>query len=146
MITKGIIVKVVDKYRVQVRIPVLDKIATAPLATPDSELSTAIICTLPNCIVNPHVQDIVIVGFEDNNLSKPIILGYLFSEYANATLPSLNLSCIDVKSTARLSEHTTIGNVTAQEISALTGIEGNIQKQFEQVWERIRNIESKQGE
>lgn len=88
MITKGIIESIVDKYSIKVRIPTLNGIGK-------TDLSTAFICTLPNASINFAVGDIVILGFEDNTFSTPIVLGFLYRDAKRQSI--FNIECGDIK-------------------------------------------------
>ena len=51
--------------------------------TPDYDkqyLREAHVCGIPNSIIHYQEGDVVIVGFEDNNMGKPIILGSLLTK------------------------------------------------------------------
>ncbi len=63
--------------KVRVRIPRLDGISTEPNSTKDIELCWASILYIPGVEVQYKKDDIVVVGFEDNDLGKPIVLGHL---------------------------------------------------------------------
>ena len=127
MITKGIVEEVLTNYSIKVRLPILDSIEGTRDATPTSDLSEAIVCVAPNSEINFTVGDIVIVGFEDNDDSKPIILGFLSKESGNTSSISNNLSKLNVNVSAKLPRDTSIGNVSSQDISMLQGAKFNIQ-------------------
>lgn len=76
MIQKGIIESLENSYQVKVRIPKYDK--TTYDGTKNSDLSTAIICTLPGSTISYDIGDVVLVGFENDELSKPVVLGTLY--------------------------------------------------------------------
>ena len=59
------------------RIPILDGAAESKGSTPKTELNWASVVCIPGLDVEYRVGDVVIVGFEDNDLGKPIVLGYL---------------------------------------------------------------------
>lgn len=130
MITKAIIQEVIDNYSARVRIPIINKADTDSDATPDSELYVAYISTLPNCKYQLQKGDIVFVAFEDNDVSKPIIIGYLSNENTKS-FASLEVDSLQVNNHTTLSENTNIGNVTKKEIGSLSGVSNNIQKQFD---------------
>lgn len=58
-----------------VRIPIFDGIETNGASKVD--LSEASVLCIPGIEVDYEPGDTVIVGFEDNNIGSPIILGYL---------------------------------------------------------------------
>lgn len=80
MLTRAIITALdLDKNKVQVRMPLLEgnyKRVTMPQL--DNYVTNwASIMYLPGLEVDYRVGDIVIVGFEDNNIGKPLVLGFL---------------------------------------------------------------------
>lgn len=85
MIQKGIIELVISAYEYKVRIPRYDKLATTPGGVSNDELSSAIVCSVPGSKVSFIEGDIVLVGFENNELNKPVILGLLYREGVSNT-------------------------------------------------------------
>lgn len=78
MITRAIVTDLdYDNCRIQVRIPILDGIESDQNETPNSELNWASVLCIPGLENQYKEGDVVIVGFEDNDLGRPIILGYL---------------------------------------------------------------------
>ena len=77
MIQKAIVEAIENDYQVKVRIPKYDKMSYD--GTNYHELSTGIICSTPGSLVNYSVGDIVLVGFENDEISKPVILGLLYT-------------------------------------------------------------------
>lgn len=140
MITKGIVESIVDKYSIKVRLPIFDKAKDTKNATPTQDLNNATICTLPNSEGQLSEGDIVFVGFEDNDTSKPIILGQLYRDIDQQTLMSLTLGALTTTSTTNLNKLTTIGDVKSNEIECLVGIKSNIQQQLNEIISRIDEI------
>lgn len=105
MIQKGIIAQVIDKYNYKVRIPKYDKIQSATYSVKTDDLASGIVCTIPGIDIAYSVNDVVLISFENGEISKPIILGLL---YRNQTSDS------DIS----------VGNVD----SSLTSIRDNIDK------------------
>lgn len=136
MITKGIVEELISPYAARVRIPILDNVTNTSYGTRTEDLPIATICSLPNCTLNPQVGDIVFVAFEYNAIDKVVILGYLSAAALNDTLSDANFGNIDVSYSARLPEDTTIGSITPQEISFLSGLTDNIQKQLNSLKEQ----------
>lgn len=69
----------------------------------------ASICGVPGIQNYINVGDIVYVGFEDNDMGKPIILGHLLTSYLEEKrncYPGLKLSSLDVQDSAILSSKT----------------------------------------
>lgn len=142
MLTKAIVEEVLSPYEVRVRIPLLNKIQGSPLATPTEDLNIASVCTLPNCYTNFQVGDIVFVEFEDNTTHKAVILGHLCREATQGTYPDLHSGDLVVHGNSTLPTNTRIGNVTAIELSHLTGLQDNIQRQLDFLSERVTSIEN----
>lgn len=140
MITRAYVEEVVDKTLVRVRIPIFNKIKSAAGATPTQNLPTAVLCTIPSCIMNPKVNDVVIVGFEEDTYSRPIVLGYLFSDNMQETLCDLTLSSLVLKGNCKLSTDTSIGEVSAEDIKQLKDTKGNIQQQLDLLSQRISQL------
>ena len=80
MIQKGIVESIISSYEYKVRIPRYDKLITTPGAVPTESLSSAIVCAVPGTKIAFMENDIVLVGFENNELTKPVILGLLYRE------------------------------------------------------------------
>ena len=137
MITKAIVEEIISPYQVKVRIPLLDRAEATPLSTNSDDLNIATICCLPNCYMNLQVGDIVFVGFEDNTYYKAVILGHLCREATSNTYSDAAFSNLDVRSSVRLPSSTTIGSVTGDELSRLSGTTENIQKQLNSLKEQI---------
>lgn len=77
-IQKGIIEKLIDNYSVKVRVPKYHKIATDVNGIKTENLADSIICSQPGMQVTYSVGDVVLVDFENNELSKPVVLGLLY--------------------------------------------------------------------
>lgn len=146
MVTKAYISEVISPYSVKIRIPLYNKINGVNGATPESELPLACVCTLPNYAISPVVGDIVIVGFEEDNISKPVIIGFLSrdKEYES----SVNISCEDFKATGdiSLSSQTSIGDVNSDNIKCLLNLKDNIKDTFEELKLDVSAISKRLGE
>ena len=136
MITKGIVEDIIDTYQVRVRLPIFDKIDGAKNATKNEDLSIGTVCCLPNSSYQVNVGDVI---------SKPIILGQLYRDVDSNTLMTLILGTLETKTSTVLSENTTIGDVSANEIKCLSGIKTNIQQQLNSIIEDINKIKEKLG-
>ena len=141
MITKGIIEEILPKYKVRVRLPLLNGMVQSTSGLKTNELSLATICVLPNISNVLNVGDIVFVGFEDNDLSKPIILGQLFSDKSFTTKINLDVAKFSTSSYTKLAMDTWIGNISPDEINSLYGVKGFIQKQLDDLDERLKKLE-----
>lgn len=93
MIQKGIIAQVIDKYNYKVRIPKYDKIASATYSTKTEDLASGIVCTIPGIDISYSVNDVVLVSFENDEISKPIILGLLYRDHSSDS--DISISNVD---------------------------------------------------
>ena len=93
MIQKGIIAQVIDKYTYKVRIPKYDKVGYATNSTKLEDLSSGIVCTIPGIDISYTIGDVVLVSFENDEISKPIILGLLYRE--NKSDADISVSNVD---------------------------------------------------
>ena len=119
MLQKAIIEKKLDKYSMKVRIPVYNKVKSDPTATPTNELYTATIQTLPGCSPNYQEGDVVIVDFENDDLSFPIIIGLLYREHMPQGSTDITADSLIVNVNTNLSENTLIGEVTPESLKKL---------------------------
>lgn len=118
MVTKAIIDSIINEYTVKVRIPFINK--------NNNNTSDAIICTLPQCQFLPVVGDVVLVAFEDYQISKPIIIGCLFKESGNTSLINITTQALTVESKAILSKDTTIGDITYDDLKELIAFKNSM--------------------
>ena len=96
MIKKGIVEEIIDQYSVRVRIPQFHGIKGSAGATKTEEILPATICTVPNININFRINDIVIVGFENDDFSKPLILGALYAEGNNRSTLDIRADTLTV--------------------------------------------------
>ena len=141
MITKGIVEEILSDSLFRVRVPVFNKAKSSPTSTPTEDLPVGVVCAPAGVTANLRVGDIVFIGFEDNNISKPIILGYLNKTGETSSLCDMLMSVIDVSIKANLPSDTTIGSVTPFEIGCLSGSEDNLQWQINLIKQRLDNLE-----
>lgn len=118
MISKAIIVNAVNSYKYTVRIPTIDGISTNMHSTKDEDLSVATCCALPGYLPIYTAGDVVLVGYEDNDLAKPVILGLLYcakvinnESYSQVNATKLQVQTMDVTSSLTAPQSTTIGNI-----------------------------------
>jgi len=131
MITKAIIEQIINQYEVRVRIPVYNKSADAVNCTPTDQLYIASTCIPAGQSYNYNVGDVVYVGFEDNDVSKPVILGFLYNSNDLSSTSDYQIRNLYVDSEAVLPKYTNIGSITGSEINTLSGQTRNISGQFE---------------
>lgn len=142
MITKGIVQDIIDDYTIRVRLPIYDGTEKSQQGTPNSSLSLATICSLPNSSSFVDLGDIVFVAFEDDDMGKPVIIGHLFKEAVTNTKLNLELNSLITNSNTKLYKDTWIGDVNPIEISYLKGVNGSIQAQLNNIIERIEKLET----
>ena len=119
MVTRAIITQLdLSNNKVQVRMPLFDGIENSPDSPINSEdLCWASIMYIPGLEISYSVGDIVIVGFEDNNIGKPIVLGYL--KLLGKKMDSkiyMTAKEMDVENKFLSPTNTTIGNIQYDEL------------------------------
>ena len=146
MITKAFVEDIIDGYSVKVRIPLLDRIATAVGATDTDHLNVSAFTTIPGLTPILSRGDVVVISIDPSD-DAPIIIGCLFCQknqdrYKNEH-PSLQgtFSSINVTDNVKLSANTTIGEVTPDEIHCLSGLDGNVQEQLTDILLRLKAVE-----
>lgn len=121
MITKGIIIKQSNKSpnKYIVRIPIFETATTRNIT---SDLSSshmeATLSANPGTVGGFLKDDVVFIGFEDNSLSKPIILGKLMlgNEMENDSRAYEYINALKVTHNANLPVNTTIGTYSWESI------------------------------
>lgn len=120
MITRAIITEVdLSISKVKVRIPLLENMATRNKNSTLSDYGYgwASILYTPGIDVDYRVGDVVIIGFEDNNIGLPIVLGFL--KLRDRDIDSRvygAFKSLDVEESFRSSADTVIGITTYQEL------------------------------
>lgn len=120
MITRAIITEVdLSISKVKVRIPLLENMATRNKNSTLSDYGYgwASILYTPGIDVDYRVGDVVIIGFEDNNIGLPIVLGFL--KLRDRDIDSRiygTFKSLDVEESFRSSTDTVIGITTYQEL------------------------------
>lgn len=119
MITRAIINKIdYESNKIRVRIPIYDGAQNSQGSTSDDDLSWASIMCLPGLTINYEVGDIVIVGFEDDDIGKPIILGYLRLANGESDKAKIfaNLDSLVVNDSLSTSTNVKFGKLTYEQI------------------------------
>lgn len=142
MVVRGLVEAISDNTHVKVRIPKINKSENAIGATPSSELATAVISTPPGYSPKIKRGDAVIVAFENDDESSPVILGLLFNPN-NKTKADAVLDSLQVAVNAVLPVETTIGELSSDNIATLIGIRENIQIQLDRIVNNINDNTNK---
>ena len=121
MLLKGIIVEYSgNKYKV--RIPTFEAAGSDKQYIVDATLSYS-----PGNLKGLVIGDVVYVGFENNRIDKPVILGKLATDKEEIPAALFKPQSLEVPGTTSLSENTTIGNITYNELlTAVLGGTGNM--------------------
>ena len=151
--TRAIVEGMVDDFHYRVRIPVLNKIAAAIGATPVEELSIATIAVEPGVSPKFRSGDIVFVEFEEGDTSKPVIVGSLFNTLDSQIVSDAKFDSLSVNVNTTLQRETQIGEVTADNIANIKGLNTNVQYEIDsnraqhtQFVSQISDIQSNIGE
>ena len=151
--TRAIVEGMVDDFHYRVRIPVLNKIAAAIGATPVEELSIATIAVEPGVSPKFRSGDIVFVEFEEGDTSKPVIVGSLFNTLDSQIVSDAKFDSLLVNVNTTLQRETQIGEVTADNIANIKGLNTNVQYEIDsnraqhtQFVSQISDIQSDIGE
>lgn len=142
MITKAIVEQIVDRYHIRVRIPVLDRTLQSSIHTPTEELNVALVCVPPNFSPNIKCGDIVFVSIDNTDEENVVILGYLYRSDETMPYADMILNELSVQSIAKFPADTTIGNVSGKEISMLSSVNDNIQRQIDHLQQQIDRLYS----
>ena len=118
MILKAIVESYPENNKIKVRIPKFHKLDGVVNATPFNDLPSASILCLPGIIPHYIPNDIVFVGFENEDISRPIILGKLYrqDDFVSST-STITASELTVTSRTNLSSDTQIGNVNYEDLN-----------------------------
>ena len=112
-------------YKLKVRMPIINGKEGERGSTASADLSWAAILSIPSLDVQYNVGDVVIVGFEDNNLDYPIVLGHLKTPNENinrGTRVSGNMQTLNVEDRFSCPTNSIIGKTGYSEIwNATTG-------------------------
>lgn len=136
MIVKAIIESKISKNKYKVRVPILDKIKGASLGS--DNLSIADICLSVNSDLNFNINDVVYLNYENNDKSKPVIIGCLSkNNKSNFIFDSLIINNF-----AKLSNNIKIGDITYKELSCLIGSNDLIEDQIISLNNNLLEIEN----
>ena len=140
MLVKALVQEVISPHLVKVRIPSINKIEGVNGATPNNELSTASVCSLPNIITDVHPGDIVVLGFENDNISNPIVIGHLSIKGESKSITNIKCDELVALGDVSLGKHTSIGDITPKNIECLRNQTSNINDTFQVMTKSIEEI------
>ena len=121
MITKGYIVgKSEVKNKFKVKLPIFDTPGLNINQKLNSTILDATICYNPGAYPEYKVNDIVYVGFEDNDLSRPVILGMLYLE-DKTSQSRIDCSNLQVYNKAIMPKDSSLSNIKISDINNLFG-------------------------
>lgn len=141
MVTKAIVQEVISAHRVRIRIPLYNKIEGVMNSTPDTELPVSPICTLPNIKVSPNVGDIVFVAFEEDDLSHPVVLGYLSMDSMGDALVNIKCDDLEAEGSIELGKDISIGDITYTNIECLKNLKDNILLEFQRIDKSLAQLD-----
>ena len=141
MLCRAIIESVLGSYKVKVRIPSIHKGETSVAACPQEDVPMSIVSVPAGIYPALKLGDTVLVGFENDNIDKPVVIGLLFNDKCKSTTANGVLNSLEVKVNSKLPYDTTIGNVSKQSLSYLQGLDSNAQKQLDSNKSAIKNID-----
>lgn len=144
--TRAIVEGRLDNYHYRVRIPLLNKLSTSVGATPTSELAIATVVVVPGLSPRFRTGDVVFIDYEENDTSRPVIVGRLYNESGSQIVSDAALDSLQVSVNTELPATTSIGNVTPTNILYLQGVSNNIQYQFDENSEQHENFVQKISE
>ena len=117
MLTKGYIVELSTSTnnKFKVRIPLFDSAGQDTLTNEDN-IVEATLCYEPSNLDSYEVGDCVFIEFENDEESKPVIIGKLYTIDSKGNRGLGNLSTLNVSSSATLPLDSTLGDVKLQAI------------------------------
>lgn len=124
MIVKAYIESIVGNGQYKIRIPTIDKVKKSTLDIDNFAIAET--CSIMHSDLNLSLNDVVYVDFENNDKSKPIIIGCLSK---NAIGKNYIFDSLRVTDTVSLPNNTSIGDITYSELSCLIGTTSNIEEQ-----------------
>lgn len=127
MLTKGKITEV-RETTLMVRLPVFESAGNN-----NPQIVECTVCYNPGNLNGYKIDDVVWVGFENNQIHKPVVLGKL---YLGTSEESSNFSKVDslnVSGSAVLPANTVIGNLDFNEIKNISGQISQLDAKIDQV-------------
>lgn len=107
---------------------------TVPLLSGKSGSTTnAIICANPGIKPQYRKGDTVLVGFEDNDFGKPVVVGALYNDASSVQNASAIFNELECTGATVLSSDTTIGDIKYSEIQCLKGMSSSIKDSIDNI-------------
>lgn len=132
MVTRAIVKKIDSSNNsLVVQVPKFGLIEEGSGEEEVNELPTARIATTPGCSPNYKVGDTVFICIEDTDLSSPVVMGIFIPNNGEVRTSDAKFDSLEVIVNTKLSEDTSIGKVTKDEIKCLEKVNENIQQQFD---------------
>ena len=128
MLTKGYIVEIpLNDNKYKVRVPFYEN------AVENSEevILTATLSQSPGIVKGYSIGDCVYLSFEDNDISRPVIIGKLLNDTGNIA-ENIKATNLEVSGKVVLPQNTSIGGVTPENIRSLIGNTNNLKWQIEE--------------
>ena len=120
MITLGYVTKRLDvgQSLIEIRLPIFEQPGMPFSGGSESSTFMASICCNPGTVNVFNPGDCVVVGFLDNRMATPIILGKLYTADTPAEAPSntTNAASLVVTDKATLPMNTTIGSINFSDL------------------------------
>ena len=85
------------------------------------------------------------MGFEDDDLGKPVILGNLVKEQPSTANPSINSYSLNIDNSVNLPGAVSINNMDNIDLTQLIGLKCNVQTALNQITADINEIKKKIG-
>ena len=151
MITKGEIIKVNEDNTLDIRIPLFESAS----GTRNNQILKSTICYDPGNLNGYKVGDIVFVGFENNQIDKPIVIGKLYLGQEKEASNHSFANSLKVAENASLPINTTIGNLNFNQLKSLFSkgeqlndfinqldkLTSTIEKEIDNIEEEIQDID-----
>lgn len=144
MVLRGIVQQLTNNGAI-VRIPTINHSEFSNDSTPIKQLYTATISCDPGIFPRLRINDAVWVAFENDDISKPVIIGVLFIPNKKGTISDATLDSLIINVDCKLPKDTTIGKVSSDSLSYVENLRSNAQQQLDNLLTEIDNPISNNG-
>lgn len=142
MIRRAIVEEIIDPYLMKVRIPEVDRTKSSSTYVDTEDLEEMTVCVQAGITTSLNVGDIVIVSYDKYAPDEAVILGCLFREGLES-FTDAKLNELIVFGKAELTKNTKIGDISYNELSSLSGIKDNVQKQLNDLQEQLNLLKKR---